>query len=47
MIGSDIRHKYHLWYFKIVSNFTRLTARIFGVKVKVKSERAKFQNCYA
>ena len=23
----DIWHKYHLWYFKIVSNFTRLTAR--------------------
>ena len=23
----DIRHKYHSWYFKIVSNFTRLTAR--------------------
>ena len=22
----DIRHKYHSWYFKIVSNFTRLTA---------------------
>ena len=27
MIFSDIWHKYHLWYFKIVSNFTRLTAR--------------------
>ena len=26
MICSDIWHKYHLWYFKIVSNFTRLTA---------------------
>ena len=24
---SDIWHKYHLWYFKIVSNFTRLAAR--------------------
>ena len=23
----DIWHKHHLWYFKIVSNFTRLTAR--------------------
>ena len=23
----DIWHKYHLWYFKIVSNFTCLTAR--------------------
>ena len=23
----DISHKYHSWYFKIVSNFTRLTAR--------------------
>ena len=23
----DIWHKYHSWYFKIVSNFTRLTAR--------------------
>jgi len=23
----DIWHKYHLWYFKIVPNFTRLTAR--------------------
>ena len=23
----DIWHKYHWWYFKIVSNFTRLTAR--------------------
>ena len=23
----DIWHKYHLWYFKIVSNFTHLTAR--------------------
>ena len=23
----DIWHKYHLWYFKIVSNFTRLLAR--------------------
>ena len=21
-----LAHKYHLWYFKIVSNFTRLTA---------------------
>ena len=27
MICSDIWHKYHLLYFKIVSNFTRLTAR--------------------
>ena len=27
MISSDIWHKYHSWYFKIVSNFTRLTAR--------------------
>ena len=27
MIYSYIWHKYHLWYFKIVSNFTRLTAR--------------------
>ena len=27
MICSDIWHKYHLRYFKIVSNFTRLTAR--------------------
>ena len=27
MICSDIWHKYHSWYFKIVSNFTRLTAR--------------------
>ena len=27
MICSDIWHKYHAWYFKIVSNFTRLTAR--------------------
>ena len=27
MICSDIWHKYHEWYFKIVSNFTRLTAR--------------------
>ena len=26
MISSDIWHKHHLWYFKIVSNFTRLTA---------------------
>ena len=25
----DIWHKYHSWYFKIVSNFTRLTAREF------------------
>ena len=24
---GDIWHKYHSWYFKIVSNFTRLTAR--------------------
>ena len=23
----DIWHKYHSWYFKIISNFTRLTAR--------------------
>ena len=23
----DIWHKYHLWYFKIVSNFTRVTVR--------------------
>ena len=27
MICSDIWHKYHSGYFKIVSNFTRLTAR--------------------
>ena len=27
MICSDIWHKYHSWYFKIVSHFTRLTAR--------------------
>ena len=27
MISSDIWHKYHSWYFKIVSNFTRLSAR--------------------
>ena len=27
MICSDILHKYHSGYFKIVSNFTRLTAR--------------------
>ena len=27
MICSDIWHKYHSWYFKIVSNFTRPTAR--------------------
>ena len=27
MICSDIWHKYHSRYFKIVSNFTRLTAR--------------------
>ena len=27
MIWRDIWHKYHSWYFKIVSNFTRLTAR--------------------
>ena len=26
MICSDIWHKYHSGYFKIVSNFTRLTA---------------------
>ena len=26
MICSDIWHKYHSWYFKIVSNFIRLTA---------------------
>ena len=25
-IGHDIWHKYHSWYFKTVSNFTRLTA---------------------
>ena len=25
--ARDIWHKYHSWYFKIVSNFTRLTAR--------------------
>ena len=25
--GHNIWHKYHSWYFKIVSNFTRLTAR--------------------
>ena len=24
---GDIWHKHHSWYFKIVSNFTRLTAR--------------------
>ena len=24
--GINLRHKYHSWYFKIVSNFTRLTA---------------------
>ena len=24
---GDIWHKYHSWYFKIVTNFTRLTAR--------------------
>ena len=23
----DIRHKYHSWYFQIVPNFSRLTAR--------------------
>ena len=27
MICSDIWHKYHSWYFSIVSNFTRLAAR--------------------
>ena len=27
MICSNIWHKYHSWYFKIVSNFTHLTAR--------------------
>ena len=27
MIWRGIWHKYHLWYFKTVSNFTRLTAR--------------------
>ena len=27
MISSDIWHKYHSWYFKSVSNFTRLTSR--------------------
>ena len=27
MIYSDIWHKYQSWYFKIVSNFTCLTAR--------------------
>ena len=27
MIWRDIWHKYHSWYFKIVSNFTCLTAR--------------------
>ena len=27
MISSDMWHKYHSWYFKIVSSFTRLTAR--------------------
>lgn len=27
MICSDIWHKYYSWYFKIVSNFTCLTAR--------------------